>query len=238
MRKADRLFEIIQVLRQARRPLTAAAIADALEVTIRTIYRDIAALQAQRVPIEGAPGLGYVLRRGFDLPPLMFTIDEVEAIAIGARMVRRVRDPILQEAAARVLAKVTEVVPEALRCQLATPPIYVSEGSAPEPGIDPAAVRFAIRERRKLRIRYGDGHGNHTTRIIWPIAMAYYVDVTLIGAWCELRNDYRNFRVERVLACDILDAQFPDDNGRMVAEWMALPKDRPDTSGATDRPAD
>src|SRR5690242_18870427 len=115
MRRADRLFEIIQALRQARHPLTAAAIADELEVTVRTVYRDIAALQARRVPIEGAPGIGYVLRRGFDLPPLMFTIDEVEAIAVGARLVRRVKDANLQEAAARVLAKVTQVLPEALR---------------------------------------------------------------------------------------------------------------------------
>src|SRR5215472_16321824 len=108
MRRADRLFEIIQVRRQARHPLTAAAIAGELEVTTRTVYRDIAALQGRRVPIEGASGIGYVLRRGFDLPPLMFTIDEVEAIAVGARLVRRVKDANLQDASARVLAKITE----------------------------------------------------------------------------------------------------------------------------------
>src|SRR6266849_701669 len=112
MRRADRLFDIIQTLRGSPRPLTAAALADALEVTARTIYRDIAALQASRVPIEGAPGIGYVLRRGFDLPPLMFTADEIDAIAVGARHVRRLRDPKLQQAADRVLAKVTAVVPE------------------------------------------------------------------------------------------------------------------------------
>lgn len=229
MRRADRLFDIIQLLRGSRRPLTAAVLASELEVTVRTVYRDVATLQARRVPIEGAPGIGYVLRRGFDLPPLMFTIDEVEAIAVGARLVRRVRDASLQDAAARVLAKVTHVLPEALRDRLASPPIYVSEGSAAEPrGIDPAAVRFAIREHRKLRITYRDEARNRTTRIVWPLAMAYYTDVTLIGAWCELRKDYRNFRLERIVASKVLDEHFDDANGRMAAEWMALRKERPD----------
>jgi predicted DNA-binding transcriptional regulator YafY len=111
MRRADRLFDIIQTLRAARHPLTAASIAEKLEVTVRTIYRDIAALQASRVPIEGAPGLGYVLRRGFDLPPLMFTLEETDAIAIGVRLLRRLRDPKLQRAAESVLAKLAAVVP-------------------------------------------------------------------------------------------------------------------------------
>ena len=229
MRRADRLFDIIQVLRGSRRPVTAAALASELEVTVRTVYRDVATLQARRVPIEGAPGIGYVLRRGFDLPPLMFTIDEVEAIAVGARLVRRVRDASLQDAAARVLAKVTQVLPEALRDQLASPAIYVSEGSAAEPrGVDPATVRFAIREHRKLRITYRDETRNRTTRVVWPLAMAYYTDVTLIGTWCELRKDYRNFRLERIVASELLGEQFPADDGRMMAEWMALRKDRPD----------
>ena len=231
MRRADRLFDIIQVLRSARGPKTAAAIAGELEVTPRTVYRDIATLQGRRVPIEGAPGIGYVLRRGFDLPPLMFTIDEVEAIAVGARLVRRVRDANLQAAAARVLAKVTQVLPEALRGHAAAPAIYVSEGNAVEPrGIDPAAVRFAIRENRKPRIAYADEAGAETERVVWPLAMAYYVDVTLIGAWCELRQDFRNFRLERIRASELLDERFPAGDGRLMAEWMALRKDRPDVA--------
>src|SRR5258706_14346002 len=119
MRRADRMFDVIQALRTAKKPVTAAAIAEALEVTVRNIYRDVATLQARRVPIEGAPGLGYVLRKGFDLPPLMFTIDEVEAIAVGARLVSRTGDPGLQEAAERVLSKVLVVLPETLRGHLA-----------------------------------------------------------------------------------------------------------------------
>src|SRR5207302_5316110 len=125
MRRADRLFDIIQKLRAAPRPLTAAGLAEELEVTARTIYRDVASLQASRVPIEGAPGIGYVLRRGFDLPPLMFTADEIDAIAVGARHVRRLRDAKLQQAAESVLAKVTAVVPEDWQTYLRAATFYV-----------------------------------------------------------------------------------------------------------------
>lgn len=228
MRRSDRLFDIIQRLRTASGPVTAAALAADLEVTPRTVYRDIATLQARRVPIEGAAGVGYLLRRGFDLPPLMFTVDEVEAIAVGARMVRRLRDPKLQEAAESVLAKVTVVVPDALRASLAASPVFVSEGDAvAATGVDMAELRAAIRDSRKLHIAYADESGRRTHRTIWPIAMAYYVDVTLVGAWCELRADYRNFRVERIQSSKVLDEHFDQENGRLFREWSALPKTRP-----------
>jgi len=227
MRRADRLFDVIQVLRSAKKPVTAATLAEELEVTVRTIYRDVATLQARRVPIEGAPGLGYVLRKGFDLPPLMFTIDEVEAIAVGARLVGRLRDKELQRAAARVLDKVTVVLPESLRGHVADAPVYVSRGDAAEPRVDMAQVRAAIRDRRKVRIAYVDEKGRRTRRTIWPLAMAYYVDVTVVGAWCELRKDLRNFRIERVAASRLLAARFHDHNGTLLAEWLALPKERP-----------
>src|ERR1700760_4023615 len=131
MRRADRLFDITQRLRTARAPLTAAALAEALEVTVRTVYRDVATLQARRVPIEGAPGIGYMLRRGFDLPPLMFTTEEVEAIVVGARLVRRTGDAGLQQAAESVLSKVTVILPELLRAHLIEAPFFVSDAGAP-----------------------------------------------------------------------------------------------------------
>ena len=228
MRRSDRLFDIIQRLRAATRPTTAAALADELEVTPRTVYRDIAALQARRVPIEGAAGVGYVLRRSFDLPPLNFTIDEIEAIAVGARLVNRLKDPALQQAAESVLAKVTTAVPERLRMHIADAPIYVSPGMTPEAdGADLAEVRAAIRDSAKLYISYADVGGRRTNRTVWPLAMAYYVDVTLIGAWCELRADYRNFRVERIASSRVLDEHFDQDNGRLFREWSALPKEKP-----------
>src|SRR6267143_1426228 len=180
MRRADRLFDIIQILRTASHPVTAAALAEKLEVTVRTIYRDIASLQGSRVPIEGAPGLGYVL------------------------------------------GKLSAVVPEPLQSQLVAAPLYVSEGSAPAvTGVDLSQLRSAIRETRKLAITYIDEEGRHTQRRIWPIAMAYYVDVTLVGAWCELRNDFRHFRVDRILTSQLLDERFSSDSGRLTAEWLA-----------------
>jgi predicted DNA-binding transcriptional regulator YafY len=222
MRRADRLFDIIQTLRVAKKPMTAATLAEHLEVTVRTVYRDIATLQARRVPIEGAAGIGYVLRRGFDLPPLMFTADEIDAIAVGARLVRRLRDPGLQDAADSVLAKVTTILPDGLRPGVISAPFYVSDGQAATPrGIDLSDVRYAIRETRKMRITYADANGQRSNRTIWPIAMAYYVDATLIGAWCELRLDYRHFRVERIVTSTLLEETFSTDGGKLVEGWLA-----------------
>jgi predicted DNA-binding transcriptional regulator YafY len=222
VRRADRLFDIIQTLRVAGKPMTAATLAGQLEVTVRTVYRDIAALQASRVPIEGAAGIGYVLRRGFDLPPLMFTADEIDAIAVGARLVRRLRDPGLQDAAASVLAKIATALPDALRPGVMSAPFYVSDGQAETPsGIDLSDVRFAIRESRKMRITYADAGGQRSNRAIWPIAMAYYVDATVLGAWCELREDYRHFRVERIVTSTLLETNFPTDGGKLMQGWWA-----------------
>ena len=223
MRRADRLFDILQFLRVAAHPTTAATIAERLEVTVRTVYRDIATLQARRIPIEGAAGIGYVLRRGFDLPPLMFTDDEIGAITVGARLVRRLRDPGLQAAADSVLAKVTTVLPEALRGGVRAAPFFVSHGDAETPmGIDLADLRRAIRETRKVRITYSDVQGRESDRTVWPIAMAYYVDVTILGAWCELRSDFRHFRVERIITSTISDDQFQTEGGKLMERWFAL----------------
>jgi predicted DNA-binding transcriptional regulator YafY len=230
MRRADRLFDIIQRLRSAKGPLTAASLAAQLEVTVRTVYRDIATLQARRVPIEGAAGIGYVLRCGFDLPPLMFTTEEVDAVAVGAEMVRRLKDPALQDAAASVMAKLAVVLPDATRAYFGAAPFYVSEGDARVPeGVDLSEIRSAIRDRRKLRLHYADEQGRLTRRTVWPIALAYYVDVTLIAAWCELRTDYRHFRVDRIEALSLLDEIYPADDGKLVAGWFALGRERPDT---------
>lgn len=220
MRKADRLFELIQVLRAAKSPVTAASLAAALEVTVRTVYRDIAVLQARRVPIEGAPGLGYVLRRGFDLPPLMFTTDEIEAIAVGMRLLHRTGDAGLMGAAESVLSKITVALPEALRAYLSAPPFYVSARGAPSPPVaDLSAIRVAIRDEHKLDIAYADEQGRRTRRTVWPFAVAYYVEATLVSAWCELRNDFRHFRTDRILALDVLDERFPVGGRTLMTQW-------------------
>jgi predicted DNA-binding transcriptional regulator YafY len=223
VRRADRLFDILQILRVASGPMTAAMIAERLEVVERTVYRDIASLQASRIPIEGERGIGYVLRKGFDLPPLMFTADEVDAIVVGARLVCRLRDPGLQRAADSVLAKVTTALPEALRPGVMVAPFFVSSGDAETPmGVDLADLRRAIRETRRVRIAYVDAQEKRSDRIVWPVAMAYYVDVTVLGAWCELRNDFRHFRVERIVTSTVLDETFPTDNGKLMEKWFAM----------------
>ena len=225
VRRADRLFDILRILRAAAQPVTAAMIADELEVTVRTVYRDVATLQARRIPIEGAAGIGYVLRRGFDLPPLMFT--EAEAIAVGVRMLARTGDPGLQKAAESVLSKVTLVVPDPLREYLNATPVYVSKSGAPVPTRRdlPTTIRHAIRDNRKMRIAYRDENGRQTLRVVQPFAVAYYVEATLICAWCELRNDIRHFRTDRVVSADVLDESFalPEP---VIAAWLAERQDQ------------
>jgi predicted DNA-binding transcriptional regulator YafY len=227
MRRADRLFDIIQVLRTASRPVTAAVLAAELEVTPRTVYRDIATLQARRVPIEGAPGLGYVLRRGFDLPPLMFTGEEVEAIVVAVRLLRRTGDIGLQDAAASVLSKIEVVLPEAMHSHLAAPAALVCGHGAPTPRIaDLSMIRGAIRDERKLRIDYVDHGGQPSSRTIWPFAVAYYLEATLINAWCELRDDFRHFRADRVQSLSALDEGFPVPGRTLITRWQErFPRD-------------
>ena len=237
MRRSDRLFDIIQRLRTARGPTTAAALADELEVTVRTVYRDVATLQARRVPIEGAPGIGYMLRRGFDLPPLMFTTEEIEAIVVGARLVARTGDPGLQDAAESVLSKVTVVLPEALRAQLAAASFFVSSSARrwPRASIWPRCVRRSA-TNASCTSATSTRKATRTQRTIWPIAVAYYVQATLIGAWCELRQDYRHFRADRIGALTVLDERYPSDNGRLMAEWLALRQNEQRSEGVAPCP--
>jgi predicted DNA-binding transcriptional regulator YafY len=227
LRRADRLFDILRILRSAKQPVTAASIADELEVTARTVYRDIATLQARRIPIEGAAGIGYVLRRGFELPPLMFTEDEAEAIAVGVRLLARTGDPGLQKAAESVLSKVTLVVPDPLREYLSTAPVYVSKSGAPVPAQRdlPTTIRHAIRDNRKMRIGYRDEQGQETWRVIQPFAVAYYVEATLVCAWCELRGDIRHFRTDRVVSAEVLDEGFAIPEP-VIAGWLAEREDQ------------
>ena len=179
---------------------------------------------------EGQPHSAFIGTETVSLIVYRGEPDEIDAIAVGARHVRRLRDPKLQEAADSVLAKVTAILPEMLRPHLAEPPFYVSEGSAPPPtGVDLAEVRGAIHEARKMTIDYADDKGRRTHRTIWPIAMAYYVDVSLIGAWCELRQDFRSFRVDRILNSRLLDEHFSPEHGRLAAAWLALSKEAPGT---------
>ena len=222
MRKASRLFEIIQILRLARNPITAAEIAARLEVTVRSIYRDIAALQAMRVPVEGERGIGYILRPGFDLPPLMFSIEETEAIVLALALLERTGDIELKAAASRVADKIAGAVPPPLRQTLSARALH-AWGTAPRQpeGIDLATVRRAIRDEEKLSIDYRDEYGRASERTIRPIALIYYSQTANIVAWCELRTAIRNFRADRVEACTTTGEHFRGEGDGLRQVWIA-----------------
>lgn len=240
MRKASRLFEIIQILKLARHPVTAAEIAARLEVTVRSIYRDIAALQAMRVPVEGERGIGYILRPGFDLPPLMFSIEETEAIVLALALLDRMADTELKAAAKRVGVKIEAAVPPPLRHTLNARALHAwgTAQRAPET-IDLAMVRRAIREEEKLLLDYRDELGRATERTIRPLAMIYYSEHANIVAWCELRQAIRNFRADRVEHCETTGRHFPGEGDRLRQLWITgwasdtRPSDRPAPESAS-----
>ncbi|MGM4980297.1 MULTISPECIES: YafY family protein [unclassified Rhizobium] len=221
MRKASRLFEIIQILRLAKRTVTAADIAERLEVTVRSVYRDIAALQAMRVPIEGERGIGYILRPGFDLPPLMFSIEEMEAIVLSLALLERTGDDELKQAAKRVSAKIAGAVPPPLRQTIDANALHAWGFAAPSASAtDLALVRRAIRDEEKLDLAYRDELGRATERIIRPIALIYYAETANIVAWCELRQAIRNFRSDRIESCEATGRSFKGEGDALRQMWV------------------
>jgi predicted DNA-binding transcriptional regulator YafY len=221
MRRADRLFRIIQILRRKKRPTTANEIADELEISLRTAYRDISQLMADRVPIRGEAGIGYVLEGGFDMPPLMLTADEIEAAMLGAQWVMGRADPVLARAAGDLVAKIGVVIPEHLRPLLMEPALATASSRPPPPPdtIDIARVRTAIRAQGKIALVYRDEKNEETRRIIWPIAVSYWEAVRLIVAWCELRNGFRHFRTDRVVGSEFLEARYAAPRAKLRAQW-------------------
>ncbi len=221
MRRAGRLLQVIQILRRHRRPVTGEAIARELEVSLRTVYRDIAALIAEGVPVRGEAGIGYVLEEGYDLPPLMFTADELEAVMLGLRWVARRGDRDLSRAAHDTVAKIGAVLPARLRpflfdAGLVVPPYT----KLAEDRIDVARLRSAIRESRKVEIAYRSEDGRETTRVIWPIAIAYFDAQRLVVAWCELRRDFRTFRTDRMLALRLSPDKYPERRKALLRKWQ------------------
>lgn len=223
MRRADRLLQIIQILRRSTGPTTAQALAEELEIVPRTIYRDIAALKASRVPVDGEAGVGYLLRPGYDLPPLMFGTAEIEAVVLGLSMVVERGDAQLQRGAQDALAKIQAVLPaevadSAWKAMLLVPhPLEHGVGF----GQHIVAIRTAIRESRKLSIHYSDASGQRSRRTIWPLGLYLYSHVTLVCAWCEARHDFRAFRAERIEQCKTLKTRFDSKNGGLMQAFLA-----------------
>jgi predicted DNA-binding transcriptional regulator YafY len=220
VRRADRLFQIIQILRRGKKPITADAIAEELETSKRTVYRDIADLIGQRAPIRGEAGVGYILEDGFDLPPLMLTPEEVEAAVLGAQMVAARGDPALRRAAEDLIAKIGAVIPENLRPLVVEPATRAAPSWRSTPDtIDMASVRQAIRAGRKVQLSYTDEQERTTDRCVWPFAIGYYETSRLIMAWCEMRADFRSFRTDRVAAAVFLEDRYPDRPASLRARW-------------------
>ena len=218
MTRSSRMFEIIQLLRVASRPHTAQDIADELEVTKRTIYRDIASLQAMRVPIEGAAGIGYVMRAGFDLPPINFDVEEAEAITVGLLMITRTGDKGLERAARRAARKLSDATP------LSETLFSSSWGSKAPEGVDMSDIRNAIRQTCKIRLCYRDENDEQSQRIILPLAIIYYAESIVLAAWCTLRQDFRHFRPDRITSYTVLADSFADQAPELRQLWAQINK--------------
>ncbi len=222
MSRTERLLDLLQTLRCHRLPVSGHQLAAETGISLRTLYRDIATLQAQGADIQGEPGVGYVLKPGFMLAPLMFSVEELEALVLGSRWVAERSDPRLGEAALNALAKIAAVLPPALREELHAVPLLVGRNTETAlEHIDFEQIRRAIRQEQKLEIFYRDDKGAATERIIWPFAVGFFERVRVLMAWCELRQNYRHFRTDRIASLT-LGERYPRRRHAMLKEWRAL----------------
>ncbi|MCP5080732.1 MAG: YafY family transcriptional regulator [Alphaproteobacteria bacterium] len=220
MRRTERLFQIIQILRSTRSPITGRELANELEISIATLYRDMAELHAQRIPITGEAGVGYVLDDGYDMPPLMLTADELEAAALGAAWVAQEADPSLARAARDLVSKLSSAIPKELR------PIVLDASSKAiqtrarvSERFDSALLRHAIRERYRLQLIYTDRDGSTSDRIVWPLLIAFLDRTRYLVAWCETKEDYRHFKTERVQELKVLAEKYPGRRAALLRGW-------------------
>ena len=220
MSRAERLLQLLQVLRRYRRPVNAQALAEELGVSIRTLYRDIASLQAQGAMIEGEPGVGYVMKPGFMLPPIMFSSEELDALVLGMRWVADRCDKTLSSGALSTLAKIAAVLPAELRRELEESSLLVGAPlTRPDHTISPDLLRAAVRAERKLDMTYVDGAGIQSRRVVWPFALVYFDQARVLMCWCELRADFRNFRSDRIMSVEQMEERYPKRRSTLLREW-------------------
>lgn len=220
MRRADRLFRICLLLGR-HRAVTARELAAELEVSERTVYRDIADLSRSGVPVSGEAGVGYLMRHDYRLPPLMFDADELAALALGGRMVQGWTDADLGRAAERALLKIESVLPEPQKRRLAGQAMQVPDFHVPPAMIEPLGIlRRAIGERRKLAFGYARADGAASRRTAWPLGLFFWGGTWTLGAWCELRAGYRSFRLDRMHGLEMLEAGYDGGNGRLLDEYI------------------
>jgi predicted DNA-binding transcriptional regulator YafY len=223
MRRADRLFRIVEYLKARRQVVTADTLAEVLEVSTRTIYRDIADLGLSGVPIIGEAGMGYVLEKDHVVKPLMFGVEELDALMLGAKMVRNWGDKELAKSASQAIDKITSVLPESLQKEMSETFLFSYPSKEKiEINIDFTSLRRAIRSKNKLHFLYKDEHGNQTEREIRPLCLVFFSPVWLLLAWCEKRNDFRNFRLDRVDKLTVLDERFKDEVGKRLYDYCQI----------------
>ncbi len=223
MSRAQRLLDLIQALRRHRRAVSGNQLADELGISLRTLYRDIETLRAQGAYISGEPGVGYVLRPGFMLPPLMFSEEEIEALVLGSRWVSERADGPMAQAARNVLTKIGAVLPDDLKVGIEQSGLLIGPGDPISAGdSELPLIRSAIRAEQKIQIVYADVKGATTTRIIWPAALAFYDRVRIIVGWCELRDGYRHFRTDRIVALEATAERYPRRRAALLKTWRAL----------------
>jgi predicted DNA-binding transcriptional regulator YafY len=220
MSRTSRLFKLMDALRGRRRPITASQLASELSVSMRTVYRDVQTLMGLGAPIDGGAGVGYLLRAGFFLPPLMFGEEELEALVLGARWVQGQGDPALAQAAGSALAKIATASPRDLRDRIAETGLFAPRLTRPPAqAAGLPVVREAIRREYKLKIRYLSIAGAETERVIWPVALVFFEGTRLIAAWCELRRDFRHFRADRISSLEATETQYPQPRRELARLW-------------------
>ncbi len=220
MRRADRLFRLVELLR-LRRMLTARQLAEELEVSERTVYRDVADLARQGVPIRGEAGVGYALDPGYELPPMQFNVDELEALVLGARMVQAWCGDDLAGAAQDAVARIEHALPKRLRDRMARTALYVPDVGWTLPGArQMVTLREAIREQRKVKMRYVDLQEQFSERVVRPLALFFWGPKATLGAFCELREDFRSFRPDRIQSLELLPEIFAAEPGRTLQDYL------------------
>jgi predicted DNA-binding transcriptional regulator YafY len=219
--RSERLLELIQVLRRHHWPVSGQTLADELGVSLRTVYRDIQTLIGQGASIDGEAGIGFVLRPGFVLPPLMFSDEEIEALVLGSRWVAQRTDEPLARAARNVVAKIAAVLPDDLRDAIEDTGLLAGPAPEPQP-TDLTPIRAAIRAEQKLVLHYADRKGEHTRRTVWPIALGYFEHAQVLAAWCELREDFRHFRTDRILGLRQTNTRYPERRRALMKTWQEI----------------
>lgn len=218
MSRAQRLLALMQALRRRRRPVPAASLAEELGVSVRTIYRDVATLQAEGATIEGEAGLGYVLREGFFLPPLMLNVREADAVILGLQLARARLDDELSDAASQALAKIAAILPPEIGDKAMASGLLAGGPTRVPAHLRP--IRQAMEGEEKLRLGYLDKKGRSSHRVVWPVALGFFHAAEVLAAWCETRRDFRHFRLDRIVSVEATGERLPTRRRILLAEWQ------------------